>query len=87
MIFSKDVVGSMIEAHDVNNFFKLDDVYIGMLAKRIGLSPVSAHGGGFNLFKKRKDCACHSRDIVRHGASDLECMSLLYNCNHTVAVY
>ena len=86
MIFSNDVIGRLIEAHDVNNFFKLDDVYIGILAKRIGLSPVN-EPGAFNLFKQRRDCVCNSRDIVRHGASDLECMSLLYNCNHTVAVY
>ena len=78
MIFSREVIGEMIEAHNTSHWFKLDDVYIGILAEKIGVIPT--HDRGFNLFQQREDCTCGQYDIVRHGATDLKCMSLLYNC-------
>ena len=79
MIFSRDVVGDMIRAHDEHKYFKLEDGYIGMLALKIGVEP--AHDPWFNAHTSEKNCKCEARDIIRHGAHEYKCMSRLYQCH------
>ena len=78
MVFSRDVVAGMVNIHNNSNYFKLDDVYIGMLALRLGVD--AHHDDWFQLFKGANDCKCEEKTIVRHGAENKDCMEKLYNC-------
>ena len=78
MVFSQDVAAGMVNIHNNSNYFKLDDVYIGMLALRLGVD--AHHDDWFQLFKGANDCKCEEKTIVRHGAENKDCMEKLYNC-------
>ena len=81
MLFSRDVASGMVDVHNNINYFKLDDVYIGMLALKLG---VDAHHEDMFLLHAH-DCKCHKKEegrIVRHGASTRECQEMIYNCTH-----
>ena len=76
MVFSRDVVADMVNIHKNSKYFKLDDVYIGMLALRLGVD--AHHGDKFRL--DSTDCYCDKNVIVSHGADSKHCMDKLYNC-------
>ena len=71
MIFSPDVIGDMITAHNNQTFFKLDDVYIGLLAFKLGVKPI--HDRWFHVYTNKEKCLCEPRDIVKHGAHEYQC--------------
>ena len=78
IILSSDVVRDMVKAHDEKNIFKLDDVYIGFLALKIGVDPT--HEEQFVVFSHFIDCDCDRNNIIRHGADVSLCMEKLYKC-------
>ena len=67
-ILSRDVVASFVEAFSMIPFFRLDDVYVGMLANKTGIKIV--HADGFELNSKRPELQCtpstNFKTLVRH---------------------
>ena len=78
MVFSQDVAAGMVNVHNSSNYFKLDDVYIGMLALKLGVD--AHHDDWFQLWEDADNCKCEERTIVRHGADNKDCMDKLYKC-------
>ena len=78
-VLSRDVVVGMVNIHNSNDYFKIEDVYIGLLALRLG---VDAHHEDMFLVRT-SDCNCHKKEerrIVRYGGSFKNCMETMYNC-------
>ena len=81
IMISRDLAQELVNKHDNNNYFKLDDVYIGMLALKLG---VDAHHE--KMFRAGvTDCECEPGLIVRHGAHDVDCMKKLQKCDPQVS--
>ena len=78
MVLSRDVAAGMVNIHNNSNYFKLDDVYVGMLALRLGVD--AHHDDWFQVWQKAENCKCEERTIVRHGAHNRDCMDKLYKC-------
>ena len=76
ILLSRDVAAGMVDIHNNSNYFKLDDVYVGMLALRLGVNPY--HEDMFNL--DSTDCECNQANIVKHIGHYAQCMKELYNC-------
>ena len=76
---SRDVVSDLVVIHNGTNYFKLDDVYIGMLALRLGID--AHHEKMFQL--DVTDCNCEHGTIVKHGGNLQDCMEILYHCDTT----
>ena len=88
MVFSGDVVEALVSAFDSSTIFKLDDVYFGMLALKIGVDPV--HDGAFHMYEGasfddgyRSDVeyGCHYTfgSIASHPVKTRGCMMHHYN--------
>ena len=80
MMLSRDFAADLVKIHDNNNYFKLDDVYIGMLALRLGVD--AHHDKMFRLTDDVSDCKGEEGIIVKHGAE--RCMTKLYNSGNTI---
>lgn len=66
-ILSLDVVHSFVSIFGRIPKFKFDDVYVGMLAEKIGLRAI--HDGGFQTPPYLSTtCVLYSNTLVRHGA-------------------
>ena len=63
-VLSHDVVISFVKSFAFVPYFRLDDVYVGMLANRTGIKVV--HNAGFEL-NSRKQCIPNAGTLVRHG--------------------
>ena len=77
MVLSRDVVVDMVMVHNSSNYYKLDDVYIGMLALRLGVD--AHHDRMFQLIET--DCDCEKGTIVKHVGDKIDCMDDLYICD------
>ncbi|XP_022800240.1 beta-1,3-galactosyltransferase 5-like [Stylophora pistillata] len=79
-ILSRDVVASFVDAFSIVPFFRLDDVYVGMLANKTGIKIV--HVDGFELGAPRPELQCipstNVKTLVRHGVKG-NCLIELYN--------
>ena len=66
-VLSRDVVISFVDIFDAIPKFKIDDVYVGMLAKEAGVIPL--HNAGFQTpaYTSRK-CVLLANTLVRHAA-------------------
>ena len=76
IVLSRDVAVGMVNIHNNSNYFKLDDVYIGMLALRLGVD--AHHEKTFRL--QVTNCDCDSGLIVKHFGDQIDCMNKLYQC-------
>ena len=66
-ILSRDVVGSFVDIFNFIPKFKIDDVYVGMLAKEAGVTPT--HNAGFQTPPYLSiTCVLLDNTLVRHGA-------------------
>ena len=78
-VLSFDVVHSFVNLYQVVKPFKIDDVYVGMLAERAGVRGTNNYG--FRLHLPRSDVPCnfdnHSA-IVWHGVTE-ECVFQLFH--------
>lgn len=73
-VLSKDLVSRFVEIFDVKKPLKLEDVYMGMLAERIGVTP--SNHSGFITYSEEKHCTYNSKWIVVHEASPYCIMKL-----------
>ena len=79
-ILSHDVVVSFVDAFSIVRFFRLDDVYVGMLANKIGITII--HNEGFELRGSKPEWQCFPSTtvttLVRH---DMEghCLFEMFN--------
>ena len=64
LLFSQDTVILLVKTFPVLPFFRLDDVYIGMLANKTGIKVL--HNVGFELYGS-KQCIPKESTLVRHG--------------------
>ncbi|XP_078354476.1 beta-1,3-galactosyltransferase 5-like [Oculina patagonica] len=66
-VLSYDVVIALVKTFTLLPYFRLDDVYVGMLANRTGIKPI--HNVGFELDspKAEEQCIPKESTIVRHG--------------------
>ena len=75
-ILSRDVVRLFVDIFDTIPKFKIDDVYVGMLAKEAGVTGM--HNSGFQTPPYlSKTCVLLDNTLVRHGAMG-ECLLKLY---------
>ena len=81
ILLSRDFVSDLVNVHDNNNYFKLDDVYIGMLALKLGVD--AHHEKMFRLGVS--DCKCERGVILRHGDHSIDCMEKLQRCADCMA--
>ena len=67
LLFSRDTVILLVKTFPVFPFFRLDDVYIGMLANKTGIKVL--HNVGFELYgePRSKQCIPKKSNLVRHG--------------------
>ena len=75
-VLSRDVAADMVETHNNSNYFKLDDVYIGFLALKLGVD--AQHEKKFWL--QVTDGECQEGLITKHFGHNIDCMEWLYNC-------
>ena len=83
-ILSTDTVHKFVSLFDAVPFFKLDDVYVGMLAKKAGVKAL--YNRGFQMYSK--NCTIQLHTLVRHGETKA-CRAKLFriamdaNMNHS----
>ena len=75
-ILSGDVVVSFVEAFSLVPHFRLDDVYVGMLANHIGIKITSNEG--FEFSKKPPRCRPNNGTLVMHGILG-DCLVKMFN--------
>ncbi|XP_078353563.1 beta-1,3-galactosyltransferase 5-like [Oculina patagonica] len=66
-VLSYDVVISLVKTFSLLPYFRLDDVYVGMLANRTGIKPIRNVGFELHLRKTAKQCIPKESTLVRHG--------------------
>jgi len=62
---SNDIVDLFVDLIDIVPRFRLDDVYVGMLAEKAGIKPI--HNDAFQVRPSRKTKCLRQRDLVRDG--------------------
>ena len=76
-VLSADVVALFVDLFDVVPAFRLDDVYIGLLAEKAGVKVI--HNDGFIVGPpKVTECILHSNTLVWHGVFG-DCLYEVYN--------
>ena len=77
IVLSSDVVDAFVGLFDVVQKFRLDDVYIALLANKTGVKPI--HNPNFEVWPNNKDrCRFINRTLVRHAVTG-ECLFKVYN--------
>ena len=74
-VLSIDLVRQFVDIFDPKKPLKLEDVYMGMLAERVGVTPRRHRGFRTN---KRRQCSQYFKLIVIHEASS-DCIIKLFN--------
>ena len=64
ILLSNDAVFALVKTFPVLPFYRLEDVYVGLLADKIGIKPRNIHG--FELFAKNQ-CIPYPGTLIRHG--------------------
>ena len=78
-ILSHDVVALFVEMFDFLPFFKIDDVYVGILAKETGIRARYSPGFEMKFTEKSKSlCIPFVTTLVRHGTLG-ECLIEIFN--------
>ena len=75
-VMSRDLVVKVVEIFDTRNPLKLEDVYMGLLMKRLGVTPRRHRGFKTDIFDGR--CSYNSNLLVTHEAS-VNCITKLFN--------
>ena len=75
-VLSMDLVHRFVEIFDPRKPLKLEDVYIGMLAAKVGVTPRKHQG--FQTYSKNRQCSHSDKLIVIHEASP-SCIIKLFN--------
>ena len=77
IVLSPDVVDAFVSLFDVVQKFRLDDVYIALLANKIEVKPI--HNPNLEVWPNNKDrCRFINRTLVRHAVTG-ECLFKVYN--------
>ena len=77
IVFSPDVVDAFVGSFDVVPRFRIDDVYIALLANKIGVKPI--HNPDFEVWPDDKNrCSFINKTLVRHAVTG-ECLFKVYN--------
>ena len=76
MLFSSDVIDALVPHFNMNHYFKLDDVYIGLLCLKIGVD--ATHHEEFRVWQRGPSCLFRRREIIHHRIDDSECMKKMY---------
>ena len=77
VVLSPDVVGMFVDLFDVLPPFRLDDVYIGMLANKAGVTPI--HNPNFEVWPTSKTrCRYINSTLVRHAVTG-DCLYKVFN--------
>ncbi|KAJ7365035.1 hypothetical protein OS493_007676 [Desmophyllum pertusum] len=74
-VLSHDVVVKFLKAFSIVPFFRLDDVYVGMLANKTGIKII--HNAGFELNAPNR-CIPHEGTLVRHETLG-DCLIEIFN--------
>ncbi|KAJ7387211.1 hypothetical protein OS493_004181 [Desmophyllum pertusum] len=74
-VLSYDVVALFVEVFEMIPYFRIDDVYVGILADKTGIIPV--HNEGFEVSRENL-CIPFDNTLVRHGMVD-ECLAEIFN--------
>ena len=75
IVLSTDVVHLFVDLFEVVPTFRLDDVYIAMLAEKAGIKPVS--NARFCVFEPSPSCVSNKQYLVWHGVTG-ECLFKLF---------
>ena len=80
IVLSPDVVDIFVDLFDVLPKFRLDDVYIGMLANKAGVKPI--HNPGFEVWPASETkCKWLNSTLVRHAVTG-DCLYKVFNEMH-----
>ena len=86
IVMSYDVVQCLVPVFDVIKPFRLDDVYIGMLANRSGVTPVSHNGFIIPFSYDVDDCDYVAHTLLLHRAIG-QCLLKLFRLHSEDFVY
>ena len=75
-VMSYDVIECLVPLFDVIEPYRIDDVYIGMLANKTGVTPVD-HGGFVMPHRNYDDCIVVPNALVQHQALG-DCLTTLF---------
>ncbi|KAJ7387726.1 hypothetical protein OS493_001069 [Desmophyllum pertusum] len=76
-VLSHDVVVTFVKAFAFVPYFRLDDVYVGMLANKTGIKII--HNEGFEVYPPiMRKCSPHEGTLVRHGTEGY-CLIEMFN--------
>ena len=81
IVLSPDVVDMFVDLFDVLPKFRLDDVYIGMLANKTGVTPI--HNPNFEVWPTPKTkCRWKNSTLARHAVTG-DCLYKVFNEMHS----
>ncbi|XP_020624780.1 beta-1,3-galactosyltransferase 1-like [Orbicella faveolata] len=75
-VMSYDVIECLVPLFDVVKRYRIDDVYVGMLAKKSGVTPVD-HSGFVMPFRNYDECNVVPNTLVQHQALG-DCLTTLF---------
>ena len=79
-VMSYDVIECLVPLFDVIEPYRIDDVYIGMLANKTGVTPVD-HGGFVMPYRDYDDCNVVPNTLVQHQALG-DCLMTLFRVHN-----
>jgi len=79
-VMSYDVIECLIPLFEVTEPFRIDDVYVGMLAKKTGVTPVD-HSGFVMPFRDYDECNVVPKTLVQHRALG-DCLMTLFRIHN-----
>ena len=79
-VMSYDVVECLVPLFDVIKPYRIDDVYVGILANKTGVTPVN-HGGFLMPYPNYDDCDIVSNTLVQHQALG-DCLMTLFRVHN-----
>ena len=79
-VMSYDVIECLVPLFDVIEPYRIDDVYIGMLANKTGVTPVD-HGGFVMPHRNYDDCNVVPNTLVQHQALG-DCLVTLFRVHN-----
>ena len=75
-ILSRDVIELMLPQFNLVNPLKIDDVYVGLLALKVGVD--ATYLDNFNMFESGSKCKYQDKLLVHHPVKTDGCMEKLY---------
>ena len=77
-VLSADIVDLFVDSFAVVPTFRIDDVYVGMLADRAGVKGIDNKGFRFRSPSKETECVPHKNILVWHGVVG-KCLVQIFN--------